>query len=96
MGETCDVCKNEHRIASIERDVVRNSEQHKEFYAGIKGNDINQAKTEVTLLQILSSLQDLKKDMSVLTSKPGRNWDKAMSTVIGVVVAAMVTYLISK
>ena len=96
MGETCDVCKNESRIIAVEKDVIRNSEQHKEFYAGLKGNDINQARTEVTLNQILSSLQDLRKDMSILTSKPGKNWDKVVSAIIGVVVTAGVMYIINK
>lgn len=87
----CDECKHESRFATIEKDMERNSAQHKEFYQMLKETEVEQARSEVVLEQILASIRELQKDVSQLTNKDGEAWHGIKRKVMDVAVAVFFT-----
>lgn len=87
----CDECKHESRIIALEKDQERNSNQHKEFYQMLKETEVEQARSEVILEQILSSIRELRNDVAQLTNKDGEAWHGIKRKVMDVAVAVFFT-----
>ena len=87
----CDECKHESRFVTIEKDLERNSNQHKEFYQMLKETEVEQARAEVVLEQILASIRELQKDVGKLTDKDGEAWSGVKRKVLDIGVAVFFT-----
>ena len=87
----CDECKHESRLSTIEKDMERNSAQHKDFYQMLKETEVEQARSEVVLEQILASIRELQKDVGKLTNKDGEAWSGVKRKVMDVAVAVFFT-----
>lgn len=92
----CEKCLNEQRIMALESDSVRNSAQHKEFYSRFEQSAVNHAITETNYGTIISTLSEIKADVSELKNKPNKRWESIIGAGIGAVVSALVTMLIVK
>ena len=87
----CDECKHESRIIALEKDQERNSNQHKEFYQMLKETEVEQARSEVVLNQILSSIKELQRDVAQLTNKDVEAWHGVKRKVMDVAMAVFFT-----
>lgn len=92
MALDCDRCPMEPRIIGLESDKERNSAQHKEFYDLFKQTAVAQGKSDTVQGQILSTLADIKVDITQIKDKPSKRWDSIIAAVIAAVVAFVVGY----
>lgn len=90
----CDSCSNEHRIKTIENDLKRNSEQHREFYGRLEEAKTVDAVTQERYQQILATMSEIKSDIVLLKEKPSRRWDTIITAIITSGVGAFVGFLI--
>lgn len=83
----CEECKNEQRISALEKDVERNSNQHREFYNSFKELEKRDAVTGERYGTILSTMAEMKTAIEDMKAKPGKRWESVIAAVITGVVA---------
>lgn len=89
--EDCEHCINESRIASLEEDVKRNSQTHREFYDRFEQQRVDTEVAKSNMNNLLTLMTEIKNDVKELKDKPGKRWD----TVIGCVISVAVTILVT-
>lgn len=89
--EDCEHCINESRIASLEADVMRNSQTHREFYDRFEQQRVDTEVAKSNMSNLLTLMTEIKNDVKELKDKPGKRWDTVVGCVISVAVTILVT-----
>lgn len=97
----CETCKNEQRIAALEKDSERNQATHKEYFSKFEDINITRAVSDTKLDQIMASVVGLtrtvdKINMKVeeVTLKPAKKWDNLNWLFITGVASAILGYVL--
>jgi len=98
----CELCKNEQRIAALEKDSERNQNTHKEFYSLHGNSDIARAVSETKIDQLITSIDKLSfivdsinKRIEEIALKPAKKWENLSWLLVTGVVSAILGYIIS-
>lgn len=94
----CENCIYKSRIEALEKDMERNSSQHREFYNNFKNLDVQNAVTNEKFTTLIGKLDSLCAKMDVITSEPKNKWnsvvDTGIKTVVGAVVGAIAALIL--
>lgn len=97
MPENSNHVALELRVASLEEDRKRNFEAHREFYTRLQASEQSQAIAQERHLQIISRFDTLTRALEELSNVPVKRWhgltDKVIFTVVGLIVAFLMTKL---
>ena len=77
----------EHRVATCEKDIKEVQKRQSEV-------EIEQAKINTKLDNMLVTLGELKKSVELIASRPTQWWDKLVSAIIGAAAAGVIAYFI--
>lgn len=86
----CENCIYKSRIEALEKDMERNSNQHREFYNKFNSLDVQNAVTNEKFSTLIDKLDSLCIKMDVMTNEPKRKWNSVVDTSIKTVVGALV------
>lgn len=78
----CEECRNEDRIAALERDRERNGDRHKEFNERLSDLERTSSARDVKYDNIMSTLDKVVNDLDELKNKPARRWESLMGIVM--------------
>lgn len=78
----------EHRVCKLEKDVEN-------LYSKTNRAEIALAETSVNLGNILTAIGELKGIVSMLSSRPGKWWDKLIAGIIGAIASGCVAVVIN-
>lgn len=85
------------------RDSKSNKKDHKEFYRRMEFAEKSQALTQNQIAQVLSDTQEIKeslnehrKAISDINTKPAKTWEKRVEQIVGLVIAAVVALVLAK
>lgn len=78
----CEDCRNEDRIAALERDRERNGDRHKEFNDRLSDLERVSTARDVKYDNIMELLDEVRDDLRELKEKPGRRWESLMGIVM--------------
>jgi chromosome segregation ATPase len=92
---TCEKCNLEQRVAALEKDIERNSEQHKEFYARFGSLENFQARTDEKYSNIMREIEKMSETLESLKSAPAKNWNAVVSAAISSIVGVVIGFLLS-
>lgn len=94
----CENCIYKSRIETLEKDMERNSSQHREFYNKFNSLDVQNAVTNEKFSTLIGKLDSLCVKMDVITSEPKNKWnaivDTSIKTVVGAVIGAIAALVI--
>ena len=94
----CGNCIYKSRIEALEKDMERNSNQHREFYNKFNNLDVQNAVTNEKFSTLIDKLDSLCAKMDVITNEPKNKWnsvvDTGIKTVVGAIVGAVVALII--
>jgi len=91
---SCETCKYEQRIVSLEKDSERNQVTHKEFFSKFEDLNINGARSDEKYAAILTAIARLETQVSELVSKPSKRWDSIIVALIGALAGVAVGYFV--
>ena len=91
--------KNEHRLTEVEERSKSNTKRINDLEK--RQNDLDDLVGSVKVLadreeRVESDVKEIKIDVKNLTAKPGQMWEKLITTILGVVVGAIVGFLLTK
>ena len=90
---SCDNCINEQRILELEKDIQRNQETHKEFFARFEAMNGRMVGYEKDMSYLTSTVADISKDVKEIKEKPSKRWESlvacALTTIVGAVIGFM-------
>ena len=85
------ISKVEQRLDSVESDLIKNSQQHKEFYEALQNNAINAKEMEVNLKYLRDGMVDIQKTLAVMSAEDGNKWKSAKSDIFKTALTILVT-----
>ncbi len=83
----------EQRIAALEKDMEKNSQQHGEFYKRFGQLESFQARTDEKYNNIMREIEKMSETLEELKSAPAKNWNTVVSSAISGIVGAVVGFL---
>lgn len=91
--------EHERRLTEVEERSKSNTHRLTEMEK--RQDDLEELTSTVKVLAVReeaveSDVKEIKSDVKSLTSKPGQRWDSLVSQIIGIVVAAIVGFLLAK
>lgn len=87
----CEKCKEENRIAALEKDSERNSTQHREFYCKFSEVDVKQGIFDNKLNNIEYTLNEIRDDVKSLKEEPRQNYNAIKMCIITSIVQLLIT-----
>ena len=87
--------QNEYRIKELEKDIQRNQETHKEFFARFESMNSRMVGYEKDMSYLTATVTDISKDVKEIKEKPGKRWDSVVLCVITSIVGAVIGFLLS-
>lgn len=94
---SCESCATSVRLAQLEEGLKKVNAEHKEFFDRLRAIEVTGAIQSERYEIILERIDGINASVEALTSAPGKKWeamvDKVIFTVIGAVVAFMLTQL---
>lgn len=94
MGD-CEKCTNESRIAAIEKDLERNSLQHREFYDKFSGIAVREGIAENQMQQLISSMNEIKADLRDIKEAPAQSFNAVKMCIITAVISSVASGLVA-
>lgn len=89
----------EHRLTTVEDRSKSNSHRIDELTQ--RQNDLDELVSTVKVLAVReenveNDVKEIKNDVKSLTSKPAKRWDNLVTQVIGILIAAVVGFVLAK
>ena len=88
----------EHRLTEVEERSKSNSKRLDEVER--RQDNLDELVSTVKVLavreeQVETDVKEIKADVKSLTQKPAENWDKAVSTIVTIIISAVVGYILA-
>lgn len=90
---TCENCVMEQRVAALEKDMEKNSQQHGEFYKRFGQLESFQARTDEKYNNIMREIEKMSETLEELKSAPAKNWNTVVSSAVSGIVGAVIGFL---
>ena len=95
MADCSNGCINEHRLLDLEKDIQRNQQTHKEFFARFEKMNSRMVGYEKDMSYLTATVTDISKDVKEIKEKPAKRWDSVVMYLITSVIGAVVGFLLS-
>lgn len=89
----CENCLLSQRVAELEKDMEKNSQQHREFYKRFGLLENFEARTDEKYNNIMREIEKMQETLEELKSTPVKNWNAVVSALISGIVCAVIGYL---
>jgi septal ring factor EnvC (AmiA/AmiB activator) len=93
MTEQCAVCLKDAEIKSIQEDLVRNSNQHREFYQKFSQLETKIAVSDERYTNLLTVMTEVKTTVNELKDKPAKKWDNISNYIITAIISLILGFL---
>lgn len=92
----CENCATSVRLAALEEGLKKVNAEHKEFFDRIRAIEVTGAIQSERYDIILERIERINESVETLTSAPGKKWEAAVDKVIFTVIGAVVAFILTQ
>lgn len=85
-----------HRVAELERRMVKSEADRKEFFDRIRAIEKHEAVKAERLETLMSKVDNIQKNVDTLISIPGKRWNDIIDKVVFTIVGGIIAFLLSR
>lgn len=91
----CEDCVMKERIAALEEDSKRNQSTHRDFFNRFEEIKVETAVTNRDMLNITSTLSEIRTDVKELKDKPAKRYDAIGMYILTSIVGAVLGFVLN-